>query len=119
MWNFRLDDRGSRGTLIFTGATASCRGNVTTSARGVRALSHCLAKEFGKQNIHICTTLLHDPPSITMTFLDFQVSRAVIDGGIATDRMYGKDANPDEILSPDAIAEVHPTSPICGVRIDP
>lgn len=53
---------GSRkkGTLIFTGATASIRGNTTTSAFaagkfGVRALSQSLAKEFGKQNIHVCS----------------------------------------------------------------
>lgn len=49
---------GARGTLLFTGATASLRGNVTTSAFaagkfGSRALSQSLAKEFGKQNIHV------------------------------------------------------------------
>ena len=49
---------GARGTLFFTGATASLRGNVTTSAvaagkSGLRALSQSLAKEFGKQNIHV------------------------------------------------------------------
>ena len=53
-----LDERGKRGTLIFTGATASIRGNVTTSTFaagkfGIRALSQSLAKEFGKQNIHV------------------------------------------------------------------
>jgi NAD(P)-dependent dehydrogenase (short-subunit alcohol dehydrogenase family) len=54
---------GKKGTLVFTGATASLRGNVTTSAcaagkSGTRALSQSLAKEFGKQNIHVrfCTT---------------------------------------------------------------
>ncbi|KAF5320165.1 hypothetical protein D9611_010381 [Ephemerocybe angulata] len=62
---------GKRGALIFTGATASIRGNVVTSAfsaakHGARALSQSLAKEFGKQNIH--------------------VSHAIIDGGILTDR---------------------------------
>ncbi|KAG2108465.1 uncharacterized protein F5147DRAFT_695138 [Suillus discolor] len=46
-----------RGTLIFTGATASIRGNVLTSAFsaskfGIRALSQSLAKEFAKKNIH-------------------------------------------------------------------
>jgi NAD(P)-dependent dehydrogenase (short-subunit alcohol dehydrogenase family) len=50
--------KGNRGTLIFTGATASLRGNTTTSAFaagkfGLRALSQSLAKEFGKQNIHV------------------------------------------------------------------
>jgi short-subunit dehydrogenase len=49
---------GKRGTLIFTGATASLRGNTTTSLlaagkSGARALSQSLAKEFGKDNIHV------------------------------------------------------------------
>ncbi|KAJ7908905.1 hypothetical protein B0H13DRAFT_1617092 [Mycena leptocephala] len=47
----------NRGTLIFTGATASMRGNTMTSAFsigkfGARALSQSLAKEFGKDDIH-------------------------------------------------------------------
>ena len=54
-----LDNLGKRGTLLFTGATASIRGNVTTSSFaagkfGLRALSQSLAKEFGKENIHVC-----------------------------------------------------------------
>ena len=49
---------GKRGTLIFTGATSSARGNAVSSAFaackfGTRALSQSLAKEFGKENIHI------------------------------------------------------------------
>ncbi|KAJ6510858.1 hypothetical protein C8R45DRAFT_1050403 [Mycena sanguinolenta] len=48
----------ARGTLIFTGATASTRGNSMTSAFsigkfGARALSQSLAKEFGKDDIHV------------------------------------------------------------------
>lgn len=51
-------ETGGRGTLIFTGATASLRGNTTTSAfaaakSGTRALSQSLAKEFGKEGIHV------------------------------------------------------------------
>ncbi|KAI0668188.1 short-chain dehydrogenase/reductase SDR [Trametes maxima] len=66
-----VDAIGKRGTLIFTGATASIRGNVTTSAFAagkfaLRALSQSLNKEFGKQNIH--------------------VAHSIIDGGILTDR---------------------------------
>ncbi|TEB19917.1 short-chain dehydrogenase/reductase SDR [Coprinellus micaceus] len=62
---------GKRGALIFTGATASIRGNVVTSAisaakNGARALSQSLAKEFGKDNIH--------------------VAHSIIDGVIVTDR---------------------------------
>ena len=53
-----IDELGRRGTLLFTGATASLRGNVYTSAFaagkfGLRALSQSLAKEFGKENIHV------------------------------------------------------------------
>lgn len=53
-----VDEKGRRGTLLFTGATASIRGNVYTSAFAagkfaLRALSQSLAKEFGKQNIHV------------------------------------------------------------------
>lgn len=49
---------GKRGALIFTGATASLRGNVYTSSFaagkfGLRALSQSLSKEFGQENIHV------------------------------------------------------------------
>ncbi|KAF7340807.1 hypothetical protein MSAN_02109800 [Mycena sanguinolenta] len=53
----------TRGTLIFTGATASTRGNSMTSAFsigkfGARALSQSLAKEFGKDDIHVAHTII-------------------------------------------------------------
>ncbi|KAF8811369.1 short-chain dehydrogenase/reductase SDR [Phlegmacium glaucopus] len=89
---------GARGTLIFTGATASLRGNVTTSAFaagkfGLRALSQSLSKEFGKQDIH--------------------VAHVIIDGGILTDR--SRERRPDwdtedkkaERLSPESIAQAY------------
>jgi len=90
--------RGSKGTLIFTGATASLRGNTTTSAFaagkfGLRALSQSLAKEFGKENIH--------------------VAHAIIDGGILTDRSAGYrndpawEQNEDVRLNPDSIAQTY------------
>ncbi|KAJ7722657.1 hypothetical protein DFH07DRAFT_856736 [Mycena maculata] len=90
---------GAKGTLVFTGATASLRGNVITSvfASGkfaLRALSQSLAKEFGKQDIH--------------------VSHAIIDGGIATGNTRGdrntepsgpvENPTPALKLSPEAIA---------------
>jgi NAD(P)-dependent dehydrogenase (short-subunit alcohol dehydrogenase family) len=94
-----LNELGKRGTLIFTGATAATRGNVLTSAFaagkfGVRALSQSLAKEFGKQNIH--------------------VAHAIIDGAILTNRLreMRKDdpaflENEDARLHPDAIAKAY------------
>ena len=59
-----IDEKGRRGTLLFTGATASIRGNVITSAFaagkfGLRALSQSLAKEFGKENIHVSTSTMY------------------------------------------------------------
>ncbi|KAK0482023.1 hypothetical protein EDD18DRAFT_771086 [Armillaria luteobubalina] len=91
-----VDEKGKRGSLIFTGATASVRGNVATSAfsagkHALRALSQSLAKEFGKQNIH--------------------VSHAIIDGGILTGSARERrddpewEQNEDVRLSPDGIAE--------------
>jgi len=95
--DLELNEQGKRGTLLFTGATASWRGNKTTSAFSagkfaLRSLSQSLNKEFGKQNIH--------------------VAHAIIDGGILTDRSKqrnpdGYDAlvnNPDVRLSPESIA---------------
>ncbi|KAI0263656.1 NAD-P-binding protein [Gloeopeniophorella convolvens] len=89
-----LDARGARGTLLFTGATASWRGNVTTSLFSAskfaqRALTQSLNKEFGKKNIH-----------------------AIIDGDIVTDlskRRHGEDwaSNPDIALKPESIAAAY------------
>ncbi|RXW23776.1 hypothetical protein EST38_g2078 [Candolleomyces aberdarensis] len=87
---------GKRGALIFTGATASIRGNVVTSAiaaakHGARALSQSLAKEFGKDNIH--------------------VSHVIVDGVIITDRVKESRNDPswennDNLrLRPESIAE--------------
>ncbi|KDR71636.1 hypothetical protein GALMADRAFT_254017 [Galerina marginata CBS 339.88] len=80
---------GKRGTLIFTGATAGIRGNVVTSAFaagkfGMRALSQSLAKEFGKENIH--------------------VAHSIIDGAIQVDPNADKEAVKDGRLRPESIA---------------
>lgn len=53
-----VDEYGARGTLLFTGGTASWRSNPYTSALaigklGLRSLSLSLAQEFGKENIHV------------------------------------------------------------------
>jgi len=90
-------EKGKRGTLLFTGATASLRGNTTTSAFaagkfGIRALAQSLAKEFGKDNIH--------------------VAHSIIDGRIRTGRAktYMPEEmlnNPDVMLKPENIAEAY------------
>jgi NAD(P)-dependent dehydrogenase (short-subunit alcohol dehydrogenase family) len=87
-----------RGTILFTGATASVRGSAGFAAfagakHGLRALAQSMARELGPQGIH--------------------VAHVVIDGAIDTefirtnfpDRHALKDR--DGILSPEAIAEAY------------
>lgn len=84
-----------RGTIIFTGATASLRGGAGYSAfagakHALRALAQSMARELGPKNIH--------------------VTHVVIDGAIDTNfiRQMMPDIDrkraDDAILSPDAIA---------------
>ena len=85
-----------RGTIIFTGATASVRGSVGFSAfsgakHALRALAQSMSRELGPQGIH--------------------VAHVVIDGAI--DTRFIKDMFPERyalkdqggVLDPDAIAE--------------
>jgi NAD(P)-dependent dehydrogenase (short-subunit alcohol dehydrogenase family) len=85
-----------RGTLIFTGATASLRGRANfggfaSAKAALRALAQSAAREFGPQGIH--------------------VAQVIVDGAIDGDRINTfipglKDARgPDGLLDPDAIAE--------------
>ncbi len=91
----RMLTRG-RGTIIFTGATASMRGGPGYAAfagakHALRALAQSMARELGPQNIH--------------------VAHVVIDGAI--DSRFIRDMAPnveelraqDAILNPDAIAQ--------------
>jgi len=91
----RMVPRG-RGTLVFTGATASRRGGATFAAfagakHALKALAESMARELGPQGIH--------------------VAHVVIDGAIDTPfirdnfpERYAAKAH-DGILEPDAIAE--------------
>ncbi|MFP2909522.1 SDR family NAD(P)-dependent oxidoreductase [Pyxidicoccus sp. 3LFB2] len=86
-------ERG-RGTLLFTGATASQRGGPRSAAFamgkfGLRALAQSLAREFGPRGIH--------------------VAHVVIDGVIDMARPHTRGLGPgaSERLSPDAIAETY------------
>ncbi|MBI4194957.1 MAG: SDR family NAD(P)-dependent oxidoreductase [Betaproteobacteria bacterium] len=84
-----------RGTIIFTGATASLRGgarfhNLAVGKFGLRALAQSLAREFQPQGIH--------------------VAHAIIDGQIRNDARPGygiAERGADAVLDPDAIAEAY------------
>jgi NAD(P)-dependent dehydrogenase (short-subunit alcohol dehydrogenase family) len=83
-----------RGTVIFSGATASLRGSARFAAIaigkvGLRALAQSLAREFGPQGIH--------------------VAHVVIDGQIDSPRVRARfpDSEPQTLLNPAAIAETY------------
>jgi len=87
-----------RGTILFTGATASLRGSAGFSAfaggkHALRALAQSMARELGPQGIH--------------------VAHLIIDGAIDTEfiaqnfpERYARKAD-EGILSPEAIAETY------------
>lgn len=85
-----------RGTIIFTGATASVRGSAGFSAfsgakHGLQSLAQSMARELGPQNIHLAHTLID----------------GMIDSGFIRDNVPGVDQMRDEdaILAPDHIAQ--------------
>jgi NAD(P)-dependent dehydrogenase (short-subunit alcohol dehydrogenase family) len=84
-------ERG-RGSIIFSGATASVRGGarfagLAVGKFGLRALAQSMARELGPKGIH--------------------VAHVVIDGGIdsARARTMFADRDPRSFLAPTAIAE--------------
>lgn len=87
-----------RGTLIFTGASASLRGkpgfaHFAAAKAGLRMLAQSMAREFGPQGLH--------------------VAHVVIDGGIKGQRLLNrvpdllKQRGEDGLLGIDAIAETY------------
>jgi NAD(P)-dependent dehydrogenase (short-subunit alcohol dehydrogenase family) len=83
-----------RGTILFTGATASLRGGAgfaafAASKFALRALAQSMARELGPKGIH--------------------VAHIVIDGQIASPRYaeLARERGPDALLDPAAIADVY------------
>ena len=87
-----------KGTIIFTGATASMRGGsgfaAFSSAKfGLRAVAQSLARELGPKGIHVAHTVIDgaiDHPWIKENFPDIYKLKEV-----------------DGILNPDDIAEAY------------
>ncbi len=88
----------ARGTILFTGATASVRGSAGFSAfagakHALRALAQSMARELGPKGIHVAHTIIDgaiDTAFIRDTFPD----------------LYAKKAQ-DGILTPEHIAEMY------------
>jgi NAD(P)-dependent dehydrogenase (short-subunit alcohol dehydrogenase family) len=90
------DPSGKRGTIIFTGATASLRGgagfhNLAVGKFGLRALAQSMARELGPQGIHVAHAIV-----------DGQI-RAEHRGQAYSEAQRGQDA----LLHPEAIAETY------------
>ena len=84
--------KAGRGTILFTGATASLRGganfaNLAVGKFGLRAVAQSMARELGPKGIH--------------------VAHVIIDGQIRSERYahLEKQRPPDGLLDPAAIAE--------------
>jgi NAD(P)-dependent dehydrogenase (short-subunit alcohol dehydrogenase family) len=87
-----------RGTLLFTGATASVRGAAGFAAfaggkAALRALAQSMARELGPQGVHVAHVIID----------------GLIDTAFAREHFAQRvaDAGPDGILNPDHIAEAY------------
>lgn len=84
-----------RGTIIFTGATASVRGRDGFAAfagakHALRALAQSMARELGPQGVHVAHVIVDgaiDTPWIRQTFPEMAAAKAPVEGLL----------NPDEI----------------------
>ena len=88
----------ARGTLFFTGATASLRGGPGFSAfasakAGLRAVAQSMARELGPEGIHVAHTVIDGP--IDMPFIRENFGEALAGRG------------PDALLAPDDIAQTY------------
>lgn len=94
----RMAPRG-RGTIVFTGATASTRGAAGFAAfsgamQAKRALAQAMARELGPKGIHVAHTVIDGP-------IDTPWTRELMPNLIA-ERDW-----PDNLLLPDHIAEMY------------
>ena len=91
----RLMAPAGRGTILFTGATASLRGSANFAGFavgkfGLRALAQSMARELGPKGIH--------------------VAHVIVDGMIEAEHRAGRKRSenaPDALLDPNAIAEAY------------
>jgi len=93
----RMTPRG-RGTIIFTGATASVRGGkgfaaFASAKHGLRALSQSMARELGPQGVHVAHTIIDGAIDTAWIAENFPARYALKDQ--------------DGILDPDHIADAY------------
>jgi len=93
----RMAPRG-RGTILFTGATASVRGGVGYAAfagakHGLRALAQSMARELGPEGIHVAHVVIDGP-------IDTASTRELFP-------QWFEERPADGVLQPDDIAEIY------------
>jgi NAD(P)-dependent dehydrogenase (short-subunit alcohol dehydrogenase family) len=93
----RMAPRG-KGTIIFTGATASVRGGkgfaaFASAKHGLRALSQSMARELGPQGVHVAHTIIDGAIDTAWIAENFPARYALKDQ--------------DGILDPDHIADAY------------
>lgn len=92
-----------RGSIFFTGATASVRGGVGYAAfasakAGLRALAQSMARELGPKNIHVAHLIIDS--GVDTAFVRERIAAAR--GAEALDRL-----PPDTLMAPRSIAEAY------------
>ena len=92
-----------RGTIFFTGATASMRGGIGYAAfasakAGLRAVAQSMARELGPKNIHVAHLVID--AGVDTAFVRERIRQRGGDEALAK-------LPPDQLMSPQSIAETY------------
>ncbi len=92
-----------KGTILFTGATASLRGGkgytAFASAKfGLRAVAQSMARELGPQNIHVAHLIVD--AGVDTAFVRDRIKARGGDAALAS-------LQPDQLMNPDSIARAY------------
>jgi NAD(P)-dependent dehydrogenase (short-subunit alcohol dehydrogenase family) len=92
-----------KGTILFTGATASLRGGkgyaAFASAKfGLRAVAQSMARELGPQNIHVAHLIID--AGVDTAFVRERIRERGGDAAVAG-------LKPDQLMKPDSVAEAY------------
>jgi NAD(P)-dependent dehydrogenase (short-subunit alcohol dehydrogenase family) len=95
--------RHGRGSLFFTGATASMRGSIGFAAfasakAGLRALAQSAARELGPQNVHVAHLVID--AGVDTAFVRERIQAAGGASALAA-------LEPDQLMRPDSIADAY------------
>ena len=95
--------RHGRGSLFFTGATASLRGGVGYAAfasakAGLRAMAQSAARELGPQNVHVAHLVID--AGVDTAFVRERIRAGAGDAALAA-------LEPDQLMQPESIGDAY------------